>query len=128
MSECCVPSPLWPFPVDALRKTLGTAKHYLTVEMSTGQMVDDVRLAINGECPVHFYGRTGGMVPTVSEVINEIRKYAAPAPEVTAERALNEVIDEKFQSVTDAVSRILERTRKTFTVPAGSQQPKTNRP
>ena len=41
-----------------------------------GQMVDDVRLAVNGERPVHFYGRTGGMVPTVAEMVAQIEKLA----------------------------------------------------
>ena len=44
----------------------------LTVEMSAGQMVEDVRLSVEGRCPVHFYGRTGGGVPTSSEVIKKI--------------------------------------------------------
>jgi len=74
------PITLWPFPEAAIRKTLATAKDYLTLEMSMGQMVDDVRLAVNGERPVHFYGRTGGMVPTVSEVVAQIEKIAGVAP------------------------------------------------
>ncbi|MEG2584656.1 MAG: 3-methyl-2-oxobutanoate dehydrogenase subunit beta, partial [Oscillospiraceae bacterium] len=39
-----------------------------------GQMVDDVRLAVNGACPVHFYGRTGGVIPTPNEILEEIIK------------------------------------------------------
>ena len=70
------PITLWPFPSAALRETLATARAYLCVEMSTGQMVDDVCLAINGERPVSFYGRTGGMVPTVNDVVDEILKLA----------------------------------------------------
>ncbi len=66
------PITLWPFPENALRRTLRTAKRYLCVEMSMGQMVDDVRLAVNGERPVDFYGRTGGMVPTVNEIVGKI--------------------------------------------------------
>ncbi|MEG0901106.1 MAG: hypothetical protein RSG96_03225, partial [Clostridia bacterium] len=45
---------------------------YLCVEMSMGQMVDDVRLAVNGERPVDFFGRTGGMVPSVNEIVHKI--------------------------------------------------------
>ena len=41
-----------------------------------GQMVEDVRLAVNGRRPVEFYGRTGGMVPTPAEILNEIRRMA----------------------------------------------------
>ena len=52
------------------------AKAFLTVEMSMGQMVDDVKLAVEGKKPVHFFGRTGGIVPTVREIITEIEKLA----------------------------------------------------
>ena len=62
------PKTLWPFPVDAVRKPLGTAKAYLTVEMNMGQMVDDVRLAVNGAAPVEFFGHAGGIIPTPDEV------------------------------------------------------------
>ena len=75
------PITLWPFPEEAIRKTIATAKDYLVLEMSMGQMVEDVRLAINGERPVHFYGRTGGMVPTVGEMVAQIEKLAGVAPE-----------------------------------------------
>ena len=74
------PITLWPFPEAAIRQTLATAKDYLVLEMSMGQMVDDVRLAVNGERPVHFYGRTGGMVPTVGEMVSQIEKLAGVAP------------------------------------------------
>jgi len=68
------PVTLWPFPVDTFAKILDRARAFLTVEMSLGQMVDDVRLAVDGRCPVYFYGRTGGMVPSVDEVAVEIEK------------------------------------------------------
>jgi len=42
--------------------------------MSMGQMVDDVRLAVNGKRDVHFFGRTGGMIPTPQEVLQKIRE------------------------------------------------------
>lgn len=48
----------------------------LTVEMSMGQMVDDVRLAVNGAKPVHFFGRTGGIVPTVREIVEQVEQLA----------------------------------------------------
>ena len=51
----------------------------LTVEMSMGQMVEDVRLAANGACPVSFFGRTGGIVPSPAEVLAEIEKMAGGA-------------------------------------------------
>ena len=66
------PITLWPYPVDAIEATIGTAKAFLTVEMNMGQMVDDVRLAVNGRVPVEFYGRTGGVIPTPAEVLARI--------------------------------------------------------
>ena len=54
-------------------------KAILTVEMSMGQMVEDVRLAANGACPVSFFGRTGGIVPSPAEVLAEIEKMAGGA-------------------------------------------------
>lgn len=66
------PITLWPFPQDAIIEKLDSAKAFLTVEMSMGQMVDDVRLAVNGAKPVHFYGRTGGIIPSPDEVLEQI--------------------------------------------------------
>ena len=66
------PITLWPYPVDAIEATISTAKAFLTVEMNMGQMVDDVRLAVNGRVPVEFYGRTGGVIPTPAEVLARI--------------------------------------------------------
>ena len=71
------PITLWPFPEEAIRATLPTAKAYLTAEMNMGQMVDDVRLVVNGAHPVDFYGRTGGVIPTPDEVLGKIREIAA---------------------------------------------------
>ena len=68
------PLTVWPFPVEPFAKAAQTAERILCVEMSMGQMVDDVRLAANGACPVSFYGRTGGMVPTPEEILAEIEK------------------------------------------------------
>lgn len=67
------PITLWPFPTDALNRAASHAKNLLVVEMSMGQMVDDVKLAINCQKPVHFYGRTGGMIPTPAEVLEQIK-------------------------------------------------------
>jgi len=71
------PITLWPFPGEVLGKAAQRVKCMLTVEMSMGQMVEDVRLAVNGACPVYFYGRTGGMVPMVQDVLTKIEKLAA---------------------------------------------------
>ena len=73
------PITLWPFPSDILYRTAQTAKHFLCVEMSMGQMVDDVRLAVECKVPVSFYGRTGGMIPTPAEVLDQIEKLAGGA-------------------------------------------------
>lgn len=66
------PITLWPFPKEIIRKISEKVQCIVTVEMSAGQMVEDVRLAVEGRCPVHFYGRTGGGVPTSTEVIRKI--------------------------------------------------------
>lgn len=71
------PITLWPFPKAAISAVADHAKALMSVEMSMGQMVDDVRLAVNGKKPVYFYGRTGGMIPSVEEVEAEIAKLAA---------------------------------------------------
>lgn len=68
------PITLWPFPDEVYARAAQHAKCFLTVEMSMGQMVEDVRLALNGAKPVYFYGRSGGMVPTAKEVLAEINK------------------------------------------------------
>lgn len=68
------PITLWPFPKAPLNDLADRAKAFMSVEMSMGQMIDDVRLAVNGKAPVHFYGRTGGMIPSVEEVADAIRK------------------------------------------------------
>lgn len=68
------PITLWPFPADSIEKVIGEAKGFLTVEMSQGQMVDDVRLVMAGRVPVSFYGRSGGSVPSSDEVLSQIQK------------------------------------------------------
>ena len=72
------PITLWPFPYEAFEKALcnGKKKSFLTVEMSTGQMLDDVKIAVNGRADVHFYGRTGGIVPTPNEILDKIKEIA----------------------------------------------------
>ena len=67
------PKTLWPFPFDAF-KQIPNAKNILTVEMSMGQMVEDVRLAVEGRLPVHFYGRAGGMAPSPGEIANKAKE------------------------------------------------------
>ena len=66
------PITLYPFPSAILSEISETAKAFLTVEMNAGQMVEDVRLAVNGKKPVFFKGRMGGMIPTPEEVLAEL--------------------------------------------------------
>ncbi len=72
----CRPVTLWPFPKKELNEAVKNASDVLCVEMSMGQMVDDVRLAINCSKPVHFFGRCGGVIPSPKEVLEEIKKLA----------------------------------------------------
>ncbi len=68
------PITLWPFPTEVIARLAGTASQFLAVELSTGQMVEDVQLAVNGKVPVHFYGRCGGVVPGSKELLDEFTK------------------------------------------------------
>ncbi len=68
------PITLWPFPKDALKKAAKNVKAFLSVELNMGQMVDDVKLAIDCAKPVYFYGRTGGVIMSPEEVLGEIEK------------------------------------------------------
>ncbi|WP_232060080.1 3-methyl-2-oxobutanoate dehydrogenase subunit VorB [Athalassotoga saccharophila] len=70
------PITLWPFPYERLSKISQNVKHILTVEMSYGQMIEDVKLAVNGKTNVDFYGRSAGVVPTPMEVLEAIKKIA----------------------------------------------------
>ncbi len=67
------PQTLWPFPAAPLQNLPSSCKKILCVEMSCGQMVDDVRLAVNGKMDVEFYGRVGGVIPTPEEIVETIR-------------------------------------------------------
>jgi 2-oxoisovalerate ferredoxin oxidoreductase alpha subunit len=71
------PITLYPFPTHAFRRAACRAHIFVTVEMSTGQMVEDVRLALNGTRPVEFYGRTGGCVPSHEELMELVRTRAS---------------------------------------------------
>ncbi len=68
------PISLWPFPKKAFEQIPDSAKGLLTVELSRGQMVDDVRIAAKGALPVHFYGRCGGMIPSPREIADEVKR------------------------------------------------------
>ena len=70
------PITLFPFPKQHLRRLAKSARVFVVVEMSNGQMVEDVRLALNGARPVEFYSRVGGNVPSHDEVLGLVRKLA----------------------------------------------------
>lgn len=72
------PKVLWPFPSDVFAKLADKASKFLVVEMSYGQMVEDVKLAVEGKKPVYFFGRTGGAVPSDFEILNEVDKIVRP--------------------------------------------------
>jgi len=67
------PVTLFPYPTQRVSVLAQTVKGFLSVEMSAGQMVEDVRLAVSGTVPVEFYGRMGGIVPSPSEVLNALK-------------------------------------------------------
>lgn len=67
------PITLWPFPARAIAEAAKTAKGILVVELSAGQMVDDVKLAVNCKVDTRHYGRTGGMIPTPDEILNVMK-------------------------------------------------------
>jgi len=68
------PITLWPFPSEQISSAAEELKIFLVVEMSCGQMIDDVKLAVNGKVPVLFHGRPGGAVPGVDEVLEKIKQ------------------------------------------------------
>jgi 2-oxoglutarate ferredoxin oxidoreductase subunit alpha len=68
------PVTLWPFPSEQVSKAADELRIFLVVELSNGQMVEDVRLAVSGKAPVVFYGRPGGGVPTVDEIFDIIKQ------------------------------------------------------
>jgi len=70
------PITLWPFPTKEVARVadMASVKGFLDVELSSGQMIEDVRLAVNGKKPVYFHGRMGGNLPTQKEILDEIVK------------------------------------------------------
>jgi 2-oxoglutarate ferredoxin oxidoreductase subunit alpha len=75
------PQTLYPFPEARLRELVTTIHGCLVVEMNAGQMVEDVRLAVAGQVPVHFYGRMGGVVPVPEELLGAIEATYAQVVE-----------------------------------------------
>ncbi|HUN65017.1 MAG TPA: 3-methyl-2-oxobutanoate dehydrogenase subunit VorB [Bacteroidota bacterium] len=83
------PITLYPYPYDVIRQLCGHARRFLVVEMNAGQMVEDVRLAVEGRVPVEFYGRMGGMIPPPEDILEQIIRYSEnqPGGAAPAERA-----------------------------------------
>jgi len=71
------PVTLWPFPSQRIAALAEQVRGILTVEMNAGQMLEDVRLAVEGRCPVRFYGRMGGPIPLPDEILPELQKLSA---------------------------------------------------
>ena len=68
------PITLWPFPVKPLRAAADKVKSFISVELSMGQMIEDVRLATECKRPVTLCNRTGGMIPSPEQVLESIRE------------------------------------------------------
>jgi 2-oxoglutarate ferredoxin oxidoreductase subunit alpha len=68
------PITLFPFPEEALHNLSQRVKTFLTVELNTGQMVEDVKLSVTRDAEVYFYGRPPGSLPSPEEVLEEIKK------------------------------------------------------
>jgi len=68
------PITLYPFPYAELNKVADKVKKIFSVELSLGQMIDDIKIAVAGKADVHFYGRTGGMLFSPDDVVNAVKK------------------------------------------------------
>jgi 2-oxoglutarate ferredoxin oxidoreductase subunit alpha len=67
------PISLWPFPEKSFDKIPESTKGVLVVEMSQGQMIDDVKIALNGRLPIEFHGRSGGMIPNPADIVDKVK-------------------------------------------------------
>ena len=67
------PITLFPFPTKKIQELATRVKGFMSIEMSAGQMVEDVRLAVNGSKPVGFYGRQGGIIPSAEEALEALK-------------------------------------------------------
>ena len=68
------PITLWPFPTKQIQARIDQVKGFMTVEMSAGQMLEDVKLAVEGRTKVEFYGRFGGIIPTPDEIVKALKE------------------------------------------------------
>ena len=67
------PITLWPFPTDQIAQLAHGKKGVLVAEINAGQMVEDVKLSVNGDVPVEYFGRLGGIVPDPDEIVNALK-------------------------------------------------------
>jgi 2-oxoglutarate/2-oxoacid ferredoxin oxidoreductase subunit alpha len=70
------PQTLWPFPEARLAELAGQVRSMLVVEMSAGQMLEDVQRAVQGRVPIRFHGRMGGVIPMVDEILEDVKSVA----------------------------------------------------
>ena len=68
------PITLWPFPTEEIKRLAGQVKGILAVELNAGQMIEDIRLAVDGKIPVYHFGRMGGIVPNPGEILDALLK------------------------------------------------------
>ena len=68
------PITLWPFPTKEIERLAQKVKGFMSIELSAGQMVEDVRLAVNGKVPVEFHGRMGGNIPSAEEIMEKFQE------------------------------------------------------
>jgi pyruvate/2-oxoacid:ferredoxin oxidoreductase alpha subunit len=80
------PITLWPFPSRIIADLAARVRHFLVCELSTGQMVDDVRLAVEGRAPVGFFSRVGGNVPDAREIYDAIMALVPSGQEQVVRR------------------------------------------
>jgi 2-oxoglutarate ferredoxin oxidoreductase subunit alpha len=76
-----------PYPYARVAELASQAKTILVVEMNSGQMLEDVRLAVNGRTPIEFYGRLGGVVPFPDEILGEIQRVSGETPKMVDDPA-----------------------------------------
>jgi 2-oxoglutarate ferredoxin oxidoreductase subunit alpha len=69
------PITVWPFPSKTIENRANQVKFFFDTELNAGQMIEDVKLALNGARPVYFYGKMGGIVPSAEEVLEEFKKH-----------------------------------------------------
>ena len=67
------PITLWPFPTEAIQNRVPQAEEFIVAELSTGQLIEDVRLAVEGRKPVRLFRRTGGMVPSAEDLVDVLQ-------------------------------------------------------